>query len=163
MYWSVHQYQRPMIGEHSSTPSHGVWLGSNRNPGKPCVAGVVDSGRHRCVVSGFAAISASNPPIFDRPTTSNTAEPVNSTGTCIASVHSTDFMPPRITKTPVTITRDSAENQKKSVCPNSGRSTVWYPRIVWMAKAPAKIVTDAFVSTYAHSTMIDGQVRVPGV
>ena len=47
VYWSVHQYQSPMMGEHSSTPSHGVALGSNRNAGKPCVSGVVDSGRHR--------------------------------------------------------------------------------------------------------------------
>jgi hypothetical protein len=36
-----------MIGEHSSTPSHGVVLGSKRKPGKPCVSGVVDKSRHR--------------------------------------------------------------------------------------------------------------------
>ena len=37
MYWSVHQYHSPMMGEASITPSHGVSLGSNRKPGKPCV------------------------------------------------------------------------------------------------------------------------------
>ena len=120
MYWSVHQYHSPMMGEHSSTPSHGVSLGSNRNPGKPCVSGVVDSGRHRCRLSGFAASNASQPPISFRPTNSSTAEPASNTGTCMASVHNTDNMPPAITNTPVMITRKAAENQKKSTSPNSG-------------------------------------------
>ncbi len=34
-------------------------------------------------------------------------------------------MPPSTTKTPVMITRKNAENQKKSVSPNSGRLIVW--------------------------------------
>src|SRR6476659_1495542 len=125
MYWSVHQYHRPMIGEHNNTPNHGVSLGSNRNPGKPCVAGVVDNGRHKCRLSGFAASNESQPPISCSPTTSNTAEPANNTGTCMASVHNTDNMPPAITNTPVMITRKAAENQKKSTSPSSGRWMVW--------------------------------------
>src|SRR5678815_1025527 len=124
MYWSVHQYQSPMMGEQSNTPSHGVSLGSNRNPGKPCVSAVVDSGRHRCRFSGLAASNASQPPISLRPTNNNTAEPANSTGTCMASVQSTDNMPPAMTNTPVTITRKAAENQKKSTSPNNGREMV---------------------------------------
>ena len=74
--------------------------------------------------SGFAAISASQPPISFRPTNNNTAEPASSTGTCMASVHSTDNMPPAMTNTPVMITRKAAENQKKSTSPNSGRLMV---------------------------------------
>ena len=112
-----------MIGEVSSTPSHGVLLGSNRKPGTPCVAGVVDNGRHRWIVSGLAARSASRPPICDRPTINSTIEPVSSTGTCIASVHSTDFMPPRMTKTPVMVTSENAANQKKSTSPSTGNCT----------------------------------------
>ena len=55
---------------------------------------------------------------------SNTAEPASSTGTCMASVYSTDFMPPSTTNTPVMITRNAPENQKKSVSPSSGRLMV---------------------------------------
>ena len=94
MYWSVHQYQSPMIGEASMTPSHGVSLGSNRKPGKPCVSGVVDSGRQRWMVSGLAARSPSRPPTCARPCTRMTSEPISSSGAWMPSVHSTAFMPP---------------------------------------------------------------------
>ena len=53
-------------------------------------------------------------------------------------------MPPTIVNTPVTMTRVSAENQKKlMLVPGS----VSHPRMVCIANAPAKIVTDALVRT----------------
>ncbi len=94
MYWSVHQYHRPMMGEASITPSHGVSLGSNRKPGKPIVCGVVDSGRQRWMVSGLAARSPSRPPTSARPRTRMMSEPISINGVCMPSVHSTAFMPP---------------------------------------------------------------------
>ena len=84
MYWSVHQYQMPTIGDPIRMPSQGK-------------SGSL-SGRHRAnwVASSEAiARNSPQPPNCCRPKYVMQADPISSTNTCAVSVYSTARMPPK--------------------------------------------------------------------
>ena len=84
MYWSVHQYQTPMIGEAIMTPSHG-------NVGS-------ESGRHsenRSTFCAATACSSPHPPSRSSPKMVMNSEPRSSSPVWSTSVYTTARSPPR--------------------------------------------------------------------
>ena len=94
MYWSVHQYQRPMIGAQRSIPGHGklplkyhaIRFGSSTGAQAPSIpSGMI--GFHRLKRSGSrASRSPPQPPSADSPNQVKRPEPTTSTSVCSASV-----------------------------------------------------------------------------
>ena len=94
MYWSVHQYQRPMIGAQRSIPGHGklplkyqaIRFGSSTGAQVPSIpSGMI--GFHRLKRSGSrAARNPPQPPSADSPNQVSSPEPTTRTSVCKPSV-----------------------------------------------------------------------------